>query len=124
MHLDEMINRLADLRLERQTLAAADKTLSQEQAKLEGDLMQQMLEVGTLRAASARGNSVSIKKTLTPAVTNWDQFYDFVATSRRFDMLQRRLSATAIRDTWDAGEAVPGLSSTEVWSVSLHTSRS
>lgn len=40
---------------------------------------------------------------------DWDAFYSYVASTGQFELLQRRLSDTALRERWDAGEPVPGV---------------
>jgi len=34
-------------------------------------------------------------------------------------LLHKRLSSTAFRERWEAGEAIPGTSTSEVWELSV-----
>lgn len=122
MRLDDMINQLVGVRAARKELAQQDKTLSREQASLEASILHAMFEVGTTRAESPLA-SVSAKKKIVPAVTDWNEFYRWVADHDAFDLLQRRLSGPAFHDRWDEGVVVPGTSQTELWDLSIHTTR-
>lgn len=56
----------------------------------------------------------------TPQVKDWDAFYKYVKKSGEFELMQRRLSDTAIRERWDAGKKVPGVESFNVTTVSIN----
>jgi hypothetical protein len=123
MSLSDLINQLVDIRNQRTELSKQDKTLTEKASKLESDIMHAMNEVGTFRASSDFGHSVSMVKKVHPTVVNWDDFYTYLITTRNFDLLQKRLSSPAFRDRWDQGECIPGASSSEVWELSTTQSR-
>jgi hypothetical protein len=85
--------------------------------------MHAMNEAGTFRAASDVGHTVNMAKKAHPAIVNWDDFYNYLAETRNFDLIQKRLSGPAFRDRWDQGVAIPGASSSEVWELSITQSR-
>lgn len=122
MNIGEMIDRLIALKADRKELSQQDTILAREQSALEASILHAMFEVGTTRAESPSG-SVSAKKKIVPAVTDWNEFYQWVAQHDAFDLLQRRLSGPAFRDRWDEGVAVPGTAQTELWDLSVHTTR-
>jgi hypothetical protein len=35
--------------------------------------------------------------------------YDYVRRNNAFELMQRRLSDTAVRDRWEAGQEIPGV---------------
>ncbi len=55
-----------------------------------------------------------------PQVKDWDKFYAFVKKTGQFDLVQRRLADTAIRERWDNGKEVPGVEAFGAVSVSLN----
>jgi hypothetical protein len=122
LNIGEMIDRLIALKADRKELSQQDTILAREQSALEASILHAMFEVGTTRAESPSG-SVSAKKKIVPAVTDWNEFYQWVAQHDAFDLLQRRLSGPAFRDRWDEGVAVPGTAQTELWDLSVHTTR-
>lgn len=54
-----------------------------------------------------------------PQVEDWDLLYAYVRKHKRFDLLQRRLNEEAVKEMWDAGVAVPGVTSFNAVSVSV-----
>lgn len=123
MTLSELINELVVVKQQRTSLATTDSELGKQVAKLEADIMHTMNEAGLSKAASDIGHSVSMSKKAHPTITDWDQFYGYVTGTKSFDLLHKRLSSTAFRDRWEAGEIIPGSSSTDVWGISVTTSR-
>lgn len=123
MHIDELINQYVAIKTKRAELAQQDKELSQQASKLQADIMHAMSEAGTYKAATAEGHSVSMVKKTHPAITDWNEFYKYVAETGNFELLQKRLSAPAFRERWDTGTPIPGAGSTEVWELSISQSR-
>jgi hypothetical protein len=39
----------------------------------------------------------------------WQRFWDYVAKTRRFDLIQKRLADKAVKEMWEAGEVIPGV---------------
>jgi hypothetical protein len=44
-----------------------------------------------------------------PQVKDWDVFYKYVKRTGDFDLMQRRLSDTAVKARWENGKQVPGV---------------
>jgi hypothetical protein len=53
-------------------------------------------------------------------VENWDLFYKHVKKTGEFELMQRRLSDSAINERWEQGKKVPGVKSFTVVSISLN----
>ena len=123
MNLSELINMMVDIQNERKALSEKDSTLSKQQTQLEADIMHAMTEAGTMKAASDTGHSVTMAKKLHPTIVDWTQFYEYVTKTNSFDLLHKRLSSTAFKDRWDAGEIIPGSTTAEVWGLSVTKSR-
>lgn len=52
-------------------------------------------------------------------VDNWDALYAHIKKTGSFDLLQRRVSDTAVKDRWENSKQVPGVSATPVVDVSI-----
>lgn len=63
---------------------------------------------------------VTVITKAVPQVKDWDVFYKHVKKTGEFELLQRRLTDTAIRERWDAGKQVPGVESFNAVTVSLN----
>lgn len=55
-----------------------------------------------------------------PQVKDWDVFYKHIKKTGEFELLQRRLTDTAIRERWDEGKKVPGVESFNALTVSIN----
>lgn len=60
-----------------------------------------------------------VKRDVKPIVEDWDAFYAFVAKTKAFELLQRRLGEVAIKERWDDGTKVPGVGRMQVKKISL-----
>lgn len=55
-----------------------------------------------------------------PQVQDWDKFYAYVGKTKSFDLLQRRLTDTAIKERWEAGKKIPGVEPFNVVTLSVN----
>lgn len=62
---------------------------------------------------------VQIKDKETPKVNNWQEFWDFIAVNKRFDLLQKRTSDKAIMDMVEADQMPPGIETVLIPDVSV-----
>jgi hypothetical protein len=123
MKLNDLIDNYVTIKQLRTELAEKDSEYSKELATLEADIMHAMNEAGTMKAASERGHSVTMAKKVHPTIMDWDLFYEYVTKTNSFDLLHKRLSSTAFKDRWEAGEIIPGSTTAEVWGLSVTKSR-
>jgi hypothetical protein len=123
MNLSELIEQLVEVKRKRTDIASQDSDLSKQAAQLEADIMHLMSEVGTTKAATETGHSVTMAKKTVPVITDWDAFYEYVQQTKSFDLLHKRLSTTAFKDRAENGEQIPGSSITELWGINLTQSR-
>jgi hypothetical protein len=70
--------------------------------------------------ASGKLARVSVITKQVPQVHDWDKFYAYVKKTGQFELMQRRLSDTAIRERWDNGRQIPGVEPFGVVSVSIN----
>jgi len=121
MKLNELIDEWLKLRDERAALARQDRALAEQISQLQAKIMDVMDAVGTSAAKSPHGTVAMVQKN-QPTVTDWQAFYEYVATNDAFDLLQRRLSPPAFRARWDDDVEIPGTTSIPIWSLSLRKS--
>lgn len=70
-----------------------------------------------LTASGTSEVSVKIKKTDEPTVMDWQEVYKFIRENDRFDLLHKRITAAAVKEIWEAGLSVPGVSSFEKYDL-------
>ena len=53
-------------------------------------------------------------------VKDWDLFYKHVKKTGEFELLQRRLTDTAIKERWENGKKIPGVEPFDAVTVSIN----
>jgi hypothetical protein len=123
MNISELIEEIVKVKSQRSSLSLMDAEMAKKLHVLEKDLMQAMNMAGTVKAASDSGHSCKMEQKPYPAIVDWNAFYEFVSKTNSYDLLHKRLSNTAFRDRWAAGEEIPGTSQSQVWELTVTKSR-
>jgi hypothetical protein len=58
-----------------------------------------------------------------PQVEDWDAFYEYVAKNRTkgsFALMNRAVNSSAVKEIWEAGKVVPGVTSYNVVDISVN----
>jgi len=56
----------------------------------------------------------------TPVVNDWAKLEAYIKRTSSFDLLQRRLSDSAVKARWDAGKEVPGVGTFKYVTISVN----
>ena len=97
-------------------LKAQEKEYNAQKRELEAQIAIRMQDEG-LEKISNGGRTLSLKKEIVPTVENWDTFQEYVAETKRFELMQKRMSAAAYREAISLGEDIPGGESTELTKI-------
>ena len=119
-NLDAKMNMLNDTRQQLKTLQAQEKTLKDTQNYLEAEIAADMAKQGLTQT----GNDVctiSLKTETVPTVEDWDVLHQHISDTGRFELLQKRMSATAYRELIAMEPSVPGVRSTELTKVNFRS---
>ena len=119
-NLDDKMNMLNDTRQQLKTLQAQEKTLKNTQNYLEAEIAADMAKQGLTQT----GNDVctiSLKTETVPTVDDWDVLHQHISDTGRFELLQKRMSATAYRELIAMEPSVPGVRSTELTKVNFRS---
>jgi hypothetical protein len=118
--LDDKMNMLADTRAKLKVLLDREKELKQVQNALEAEIAADMERQGLTQT----GNDVctiSLKTETVPTVEDWDVLHQHISDTGRFELLQKRMSATAYRELIAMEPSVPGVRSTELTKVNYRS---
>lgn len=107
-------------RQHRLDLARQTEAAEKEERQLKGEILERMQTEG-LSSAGGKLLRVTLETEYEPTVTDYDKFYKFIKKHDAFELLQRRVSATAVKERWADGEQVPGVEKFPV--PKLHTSK-
>jgi dsRNA-specific ribonuclease len=118
MNINDLINTYVETKALKESLNGQIKTCNEKMASTRADIMEQMATAGITKAASDKA-SCTMREVTHPAIEDWDAFYKHVAATGQFELLHKRLSSAAFKERWEAGEVVPGTSSTKLWELSV-----
>jgi len=116
--LGPKIDALYALREARLDLERKVKTMQEEEFTLRGEILD-LLEQTGLQKASGSFATAGIKRAIIPIVTDWDELFRYIAENDRFDLVQKRISVLAWRETHENTEIVPGTAAVEDIDISL-----
>ena len=118
--LNDLLVETTKLRAAIKEIQSKEKELKAQQREIDSQISIRMQEQG-LDKISNYGCTVSLKTDIVPTVEDWDQLYDHVVTTKQFELLQKRMSATAYRELLATGMDVPGVKSTELTRVNFRS---
>ena len=80
--------------------------------------------INTLPKSEASGVAgkfarVSVVTKQVPQVKDWEKFYAYVKKNNAFDLMQRRLSDSAVQERWESRKTVPGVEPFTVVTLSV-----
>jgi len=94
------------------------KELKEEETKARGTILE-TLEVSGLQKASGQTATCGIKTSTIPIVTDWDEVFTYIKDHDRFDLVQKRISVLAWRETYENEGLIPGTEAVEDVDISL-----
>ena len=118
--LDDKMNMLTNTRAKLKVLLEQEKELKNVQNALEAEIAADMESQGLTQT----GNDVctiSLKTETVPTVEDWDVLHQHISDTGRFELLQKRMSATAYRELIAMEPSVPGVRSTELTKVNYRS---
>ena len=123
MNIEAAILKLQRCRTVHAEFAKLEKDAAAAKRAAEMEVVDAMAEAGV---TSAKSSEVSVTATVhrVPAEIDWPKVYDFIHEKRQFDLLQKRLSTTVLKQLDDAGEPVPGVGMQDITKLSVRKARS
>lgn len=111
-------DRLMLLRDLKKTAAAAVARIAEEESLIKNHLIETLPKSDAIGVAGKIAR-VTITAKVQPTVKDWDKFFAYVHKKKAYDLLQRRVSGTAVQDRWDNGLELPGVEKFNVVGVSV-----
>jgi hypothetical protein len=108
MDLPHLINEYYRARSDRLEKEREAEKLKSAETKLKDSIIRLMREQGILTLGASLA-TVKLQPKEKPQVQNWESLYDYILVTKEFDLLQRRLTETAVKLRWDEGKDVPGV---------------
>ena len=118
--LTDLLTELAKTKKEIKSIQDSEKAYKATQRELEAQIVIRMQEQG-LDKVSNDLCTISIKQEIVPTVENWDDVHQHIVKTNQFELLQKRMSATAYRELVALGMDVPGVKSTELTRINFRS---
>ena len=118
--LNDLLAETAKVRNQIKVVQSEEKLLKSQQRELESQISIRMQEQG-LDKISNDICTISLKNEIVPTVEDWDQLHEHITDTNQFELLQKRVSATAYRELIAAGIDVPGVKSTELTRINFRS---
>jgi|TARA_R100000789_G_C2961189_1_gene137981 hypothetical protein len=118
--LNNLMDDLATTRGEIHTLQEKEKSLRLRRNELESKIMWKMEEQGLDQIAND-ACTISKKLEIVPTVEDWDLLHQHILNTNQFELLQKRMSATAYREFLQMDMSVPGVKATELTKINYRS---
>ena len=118
--LNDIMDELTAIRKQESDIQASQKQLRLRRNDLESEIMWKMEEQGLDQIANDLC-TISKKKEIVPTVEDWDSLHQHILDTRQFELLQRRVSATAYRELLQMEMSVPGVKATELTKINYRS---
>jgi hypothetical protein len=106
--MQELVKKLRELQDEKSRLNAQLKTVDENIASVQGEILDAMAENG-LSAIVVDGMRFAPSVTLLPSSEDWNATFDYIKENDAFYLLYKRLSSTAVQELMDEGITIPGV---------------
>lgn len=114
----EAADMLYTVREKRYALDKQSAALKAQESALQAHILEVLAEKGMTGVAGKVCRVEASNKTV-PTVDDWVEFWAKFNKKSDFDLLQARLSTTAVQARWDAGKQVPGVKAYLVPTLSI-----
>jgi hypothetical protein len=105
----------------REARLVADKEaakLKETETKLKDELIRALSE-SQLTSLGGKLARVTIKQKIKPITTSWADVYEYIFRTGAWDLIQKRLTETAVKARWEDGEKIPGIGEFPVLDLSI-----
>jgi hypothetical protein len=99
----DLIEQYRSLRLHRMAIAKQIQEIEAVEKKVKKDIIDRLL------AGEDLGSAVTLVTKDKPTVTDWPALYLYIGQHKAFELLQRRVTESAVMERWAEGEAIPGV---------------
>jgi len=109
-----------NLRRERLKLQAVVDIMDQKEKNLKLELVGLIRAQNGTQLMETQGElevGVSLVQTTEPNVDNWSELIQYIKETGELDLLHKRLTASAVKQRWEEGKTLPGVSSVVKYDV-------
>lgn len=108
MTLGQATDKMWALREEKRALAVEEKRIDTALKELEETIFS-LLDAQDTRKAEGKKASVSIGEAIVANVEDWDALWPWIAKTKNFHLIQKRVSDPGMRELWALKKTIPGV---------------
>lgn len=112
-------DKLFELRNKRLAMQKEADAVAAEETALKNHIIKNLPKSEASGVAGKLARVTVVTKEI-PQVKDWDAFYKYVKKTSSFDLMQKRITDSAIKERWEDGKEIPGVEHFNVVSVSIN----
>jgi hypothetical protein len=117
-HLPDLVDAYIDTRAQRLDQDKIAAQLKETEEELKQIIIAKYRHEGVFALGGTRG-LVKMKESQEPTCTDWPALYAYIKANDAWEMLHKRVTVTAIKERWEAGETVSGVIAVPTYSLSV-----
>lgn len=117
-NLPDLVDNYIAIRAQRLVVAKQVEEMEEAEKDLYKTIIAKLRE-GGMTAIGGKLGLVKMAETVEPIAMDWRQTWDYIREHDAFELLHKRLTVTAVKERWDAGEEVPGVGRVPKFSLSV-----
>ena len=117
-HLPDMVDQYISLRAQRLAKEKEAAEIKETEELLKTAIISKAREQ-ELTAVGSKLGIVKVKCSKEPKADDWALVYEHIQKTGQFELLHKRLAILAIKEHVDAGETIPGIAFSDVYSLSV-----
>lgn len=120
-NLPDLVDAYIVQRQQRLIMAKEVEALEEAEKELYKTIVAKYREAG-MTACGGKFGLVKMTESKEPIAEDWAQVWKYIKENDAWELLHKRITVTAVRERWDAGESVPGIGSVPKYSLSVSKS--
>ena len=119
-HLPDLINNYISVRAQRLALDKEAASLKEMETEMGKTIIAKYRESGITAQASGMG-LVKMTENIEPVVQgeDWPTLWGYIRETGDFSLLHKRITVTAVKEHWEAGEEIPGVGRATTYKLSV-----
>jgi hypothetical protein len=107
-HLPDLINNYISIRAQRLVADKEAATLKETEDDI-GKLIIEKFRAGNISAQGAGNGLIKMAEVVEPVAEDWPQVWGYIEEHQAWELVHKRITVTAVRERWEAGEEIPGI---------------
>lgn len=117
-HLPDLTDQYITIRAQRLVLAKEVEAMEEAEKDLYRTIIAKLRE-GGMTGIGGKMGFIKMHESIEPIAQDWPATWAFIKANDAFELLHKRLTVTAVKERWEAGEEVPGVGRVPKFSLTV-----